>query len=124
METVSVGGRQYRIRTSDQGGVWTGCVERADTGDRFGLECSGSSAAEVTGRLTGWLTWQHEHMTALAALQSAERAYHRAIAAAAFDGATDPTTSVLQRQSLAELEAATEQLNRTRAAGRRYGEAP
>lgn len=116
METISLGERLYRIRAFECGDGWTAVVEHADTGDRFGLECTGPSRAEVVERLSHWLGWQHEHVAALADLQNAERAYHRVVAGGAFSGSLgDPAAQALQKESLAELEAATERLDRVRA---------
>lgn len=107
---------EYRLITSVRDGVWTAHAERRATGDRFGIDCVGPTEAAATDRLTTWLTWQHRHSKALETLQQAERAYHRAIADGAFGHPSDaPIASDLRRTSLAEIEAASAQLDEVRA---------
>src|ERR1700737_1758058 len=97
-------------------GQWTAHAECVDTGDRVGIECSGPSAEDVTARFTRWLEWQYEHTAALAALQTAERAYHRTIAGSAFANPTEgPTAIELQKESLEAVEAASIRLDEIRA---------
>lgn len=60
-----------------------------ESGERFGIEVSATSENEARERLGRWLGWQREHSEALAALQQAERAYHRAMTDAAFPSSTD-----------------------------------
>jgi hypothetical protein len=63
-----------------------------------------------------WLEWQHEHAAALAALQGAERAYHRTLAGSAFaDPSEGPTAIELQKESLEQVEAARTRLDEVRA---------
>ncbi len=60
--------------------------------------------------------WQREHAAALAELQEAQRAYHRAVAAAAFQGAVDePSAEQMRRESLEALDAARIKLDEVRA---------
>ena len=49
------------IRTTERDGQWVAHAERSDTGDRFGIECTGSTPEEAAGRLRRWLDWQAEH---------------------------------------------------------------
>ena len=63
-----------------------------------------------------WLEWQHEHAAALAALQEAQRAYHRTITGSAFVGPTEgPSAVEIQQESLREVEAARVRLDAVRA---------
>ena len=62
--------------------------------------------------------WQREHAAALAELQDAQRAYHRAVASTAFQGAADePTAEEMRRAALEALDAARMRLDEVR--GRR-----
>ena len=63
-----------------------------------------------------WLEWQREHAAALAALQQAQRAYHRTITGSAFVGPTEgPSAVEIQQESLREDEAARVRLDAVRA---------
>jgi hypothetical protein len=60
--------------------------------------------------------WQREHAAALAELQEAQRAYHRAVAATAFQGtAEEPSAEEMRRASLEALDAARIKLDDVRA---------
>lgn len=60
--------------------------------------------------------WRREHASALADLQDAQRAYHRAVAAAAFPDATEaPSAEEMRRASLEALDAARIRLDEVRA---------
>ncbi len=60
-----------------------------------------------------WLNWQREHTDALAALQEAQHAYHRAIAGSAF--APDECAALdAQKEALRRLEAARIRLDEVR----------
>jgi hypothetical protein len=116
MKETSIGDVRYRILTVERDGQWIAHAERVDTGDRFGIECGGSTQNGASDRLERWLAWQSEHRAALEALQSAEDAYHRAIAGSAFaDPAEEPTAIEMQRESLAALEASRVRLDEVRA---------
>ena len=112
MTLIVIGNVQYRVVCAQREGRWLAHAVQADTGDLFGVECAGGSEAEAIDRLTRWLTWQSEHATALAALQQAERAYHRTIAGSAFTNPSEgPTPIELQRESLEQVEAARTRLD-------------
>lgn len=111
---MRIGDAVYRVVTNTRDGVWTAHAERLATGDRFGIDCTGSTEAAATGKLTAWLAWQHAHSKALEALQQAERAYHRALAEDAFSQSPDESDD-LRRKSLAEIEAACAHLDEVRA---------
>ncbi len=114
-ETI-VGGRRYRIVASHREGDWIAHAERADTGDHFGIECAAATEAAAVDRVSRWLDWQHEHATALEALQQAERAYHRTVAGSAFASPTEgPSAIELQKESLEAVEAARLRLDEVRA---------
>jgi len=116
MKEVSVGDLAYRIRVIPHEAGWIASAERADSDVRFGVECTGATESEATDRLLSWLDWQHEHSTALAALQQAERAYHRTLAGAAFAApGEEPSVFELQSESLEALEAARVRLDEVRA---------
>jgi hypothetical protein len=80
----------YRIVTSvEPGGTWTAIALHPESGDRFGIDVSAANEHEARERLERWLAWQREHSQALAALQQAERAYHRAMTDAAFASSSE-----------------------------------
>jgi hypothetical protein len=121
MEETSIGAVRYRIPATERNGQWVACAERADTGDRFGVECTGTSPEEAAEGVARWLEWQHDHAAALEDLQRAEHAYHRAIAGSAFASPTEgPSAIEMQRESLEAVEAARVILDEIRA--RRPGE--
>jgi hypothetical protein len=116
LSDLTIGGVDYRLVATLRDGVWTAQAVRQPSGDRFGIDCAGPTEEAATHRLAKWLTWQDEHSRALAALQSAERAYHRALAEGAFGSVThESAADDLRRQSLAEIEAARGHLDDVRA---------
>ncbi len=63
-----------------------------------------------------WVEWQREHAAALAALQEAQRAYHRSIAGSAFAGPTEATWAVeIRKEALDALEGTRVRLDGVRA---------
>jgi hypothetical protein len=107
---------RYRIHVLQRGTDWVAWAERVDDGSRFGIECDAPTEAEAIARLTRWLEWQHEHATALAALQQAERDYHRTIAGSAFASeAEGPSPVEMQTEGLKAVEAARLRLDEVRA---------
>jgi hypothetical protein len=111
-----IGGTRYRTVVSGREGHFVACAERADTGERFGVECSGVSEADAVDRLARWIEWQHDHAAALEALQHAERAYHRTIAGSAFVSPIEgPSAAELQQDALDLLKAARQRLDDVRA---------
>ena len=70
----------------------------------------------------GWLEWQRDHAAALAALQEAQRAYHRTVVDRAFavggpqSAAGSPQSVVdVRQESLREVDAARLRLDEVRA---------
>jgi len=113
---VTIGGSRYRIVCAQRGDRWFAQAVRDDNGDPFGVECAGGSDQDAIDRLTRWLTWQSEHADGLAALQQAERAYHRTIAGSAFASPSEgPAAVEMQRESLEAVEAARVRLDEIRA---------
>jgi hypothetical protein len=111
---VVVGGVSYRLVANEREGQWTAHAERA-AGDRFGLEVAAASEAEAVSRLRAWLEWQHDHTTALAALQEAEHDFHRVVAGSAFANPTEgPTPDEMQKAALNRVEAARVHLDEVR----------
>ena len=105
-----------KILCSEREGRWVAHAVRDDTGDPFGIECSGATKQEAIERLTRWLDWQRDHAAALDELQQAERAYHRTISGSAFANPTEgPTAVEMQRDSLAAVESARIRLDDVRA---------
>jgi hypothetical protein len=107
---LTIGQDSYRVLTDERDGRWTAHAVRGDSGDRFGIEVAADSEEEATSRLSRWLEWQSQHMQALAALQLAEREYHRAMTDAAFGASAQPGGDVLEavnsaRRALDELRA-------------------
>ena len=116
MKTVTIGALTYRIPATERDGQWVARAERADTGDRFGIECTGASPDEAAACVERWLEWQHDHAAALEDLQRAERAYHRTIAGSAFASPTEgPSAIEMQKESLEAVEAARIRLDEIRA---------
>ena len=116
MKTATIGSLMYRISATERDGQWVARAERADTADRFGIECTGASADEAVGCVERWLAWQHEHVAALEDLQRAEGAYHRTIAGSAFASPTEgPSAIEMQKESLEAVEAARVRLDEIRA---------
>jgi hypothetical protein len=55
----------------------------------------------TTGPIETFAQWQREHAAALEELQDAQRAYHRTVAATAFQGTADePSAEEMRRASL------------------------
>ncbi len=113
MTDVAVGTETYRLVVSGQSGQWTAHAVHAASGDRFGTTFTGPTEADVVARLSAWLAWQREHAAALAALQSAEQAFHRTIAGSAFANASEAVE--VQKESLDQVEAARVRLDDVRA---------
>ena len=106
---------KYTIKTVERDGQWVAHAER-QSGDRFGIECSGATEREAVDRLQRWLDWQADHTAALEALQAAERAYHRTIAGSAFASPIEgPSATEMQKESLVVVEAARIRLDEVRA---------
>jgi hypothetical protein len=113
---IAVADKRYQLTAIHREGVWVARATDAASGDPFGIECTGATESEAIARLTRWLQWQHEHAAALRALQQAERAYHRTIAGSAFASPTEgPSAVEMQKESLAEVEAARIRLDELRA---------
>jgi hypothetical protein len=116
MKQIAIGDRRFNLIAIERDGQWIAQAVREDTGDRFGIECTGASEPDAIGRLTQWLEWQHEHAVALDALQRAERDYHRTIAGSAFARPTEgPSPLELQKESLEAVEVARVRLDEVRA---------
>ena len=47
VKEISVGDRKYRLVAFERGAEWIAHAERAETGDRFGIECSGRTEADA-----------------------------------------------------------------------------
>jgi hypothetical protein len=102
--------------TAWQEGECVAHAVRADTGDRFGIDCRAATEAEAIARLTRWLDWQHEHEAALEALQQAERAYHRTAAGVPFASAGGALEAAgIRREALEQVEEARLRLDDVRA---------
>ena len=70
----------------------------------------------TTDPIETFAQWQREHAAALKELQEAQRAYHRTVAATAFQGAADePSAEEMRRASLEVLDAARIKLDEVRA---------
>jgi len=112
---TTIGGTTFTLAAAERDGQWIARAMRDDNGDPFGIECAGATAADAIARLREWLQWQADHAAALAALQQAERAYHRTIAGSAFASPTEgPSAIELQKESLDAVEAARVHLDEIR----------
>ena len=70
----------------------------------------------TTGPSETFAQWQRQHAAALEVLQEAQRAYHRTVAATAFQGTRDvPSAEEVRRAALEALEAARLKLDEVRA---------
>jgi|GEM_PF-3279996 len=114
---LTLGPHTYTLHATEQAGTATAHAVRVDTGDRFGIDVTGNSEPEALDKLTRWLEWQYAHTQALEALQQAERAYHRALADAAFATARDSNAVDGSKVSLEQVDAARTTLDDVR--GRR-----
>ena len=109
---VVIDGRCFRISALLREARWVATAERADTGERFGVECAGETDAVAIERLRRWLDWQHQHTRALEELQQAERAYHRNVATNAFKSGPGERTSLeVHRDSLEAVAQARQRLD-------------
>jgi len=116
MDDLTIGEVTYCLVASLRDGVWTAHAERQPSGERFGIDCAGPTEEAAKDRLAKWLTWQDAHSKALEALQGAERMYHRTLAEGAFGSPGDESAADdLRRHSLAQIEAASAQLDEVRA---------
>ena len=111
---LTVGPATYRLVTVERDAQFTAHAVRVDTNERFGIETFASDPEDAERRLASWLEWQHEHTQALEGLQQAERAYHRAMAGAAFARPEDDSTEAA-RLSLESVNAARARLDEVRA---------
>jgi len=114
---VTLGTQTYRVSATARGSQWLAQALRAESGERFGVDVVAPTELEALDRLVHWLEWQFEHAQALDGLQQAERAYHRAMADAAFAVSVDQTGAGGGKASLATLDAARSHLDAVR--GRR-----
>ena len=112
---LSIGSTVYRLVTPERDGQWTAHAVRADSGERYGVETTSQVEQDAASRLAGWLEWQHDHTQALEALQQAERAYHRALADAAFAVSADSQAPGGSKASLDAVDAPRAQLDDVRA---------
>lgn len=110
---VEIGGCVYTLVTSARQQQWTAHACRGESNERYGLEVTAASEDDARERLTRWLKWQHEHTAALDALQQAEKAFHRAVASAAFS--SSEVQSAEARPARAAMDAARNALDDIRA---------
>jgi hypothetical protein len=116
MLKVSIADHRFILNAVEREGQWIAHAVREDSGDRFGIECAAASEPDAIDLLAEWLEWQHNHASALEALQRAERDYHRTIAGSAFASPTEgPSALELQKESLEAVEAARVRLDEVRA---------
>ena len=102
----------YRFVAVERNGHWVAQAEQVDTGRPFGIDCTGATEEQAIDRLRHWLEWQREHAAALLALQAAERVHHRTLAAELANRTDEGSRRA--KETLAALDAARVQLDRTR----------
>jgi hypothetical protein len=113
---ITVAGKAYRIVTVEHGGRWIAHAVRVENGEPFGIDVTAATAEDAAARLERWLEWQQAHTDALEALQQAERAYHRAMADAAFSAASAGSEPGEERRASLEIvDAARARLDEIRA---------
>lgn len=105
LKNVAIGETTYSVTAVERDGGWVAEARKAPSGMRAGPSACAGTPDEAVARLVRWLEWQREHEDALAALQSAEQAYHRAIAGSAFAPGLAEATEV-QQEALQRIEAA------------------
>jgi hypothetical protein len=69
----------------------------------------------VTRSVDTWSEWQRDHAAALAALQKAQRAYHRAAVGSAQSAPGSQQSEIERRSSLEAVDAARTRLDEVRA---------
>jgi hypothetical protein len=106
MTIMKAGSVSYRLLVVERDGRWVAHAEREDTRRPFGIDCSGATKGEAVDRLNRWLEWQDEHAAALAELQTAQRAYHRAVTGAFASHTEGPAALDVKQETLAALDAA------------------
>jgi hypothetical protein len=111
---LTVGPTAYRLVTVERDAQFMAYAVRIDTNERFGIETIAADPEDAQHRLAAWLEWQYEHTQALEALQQAERAYHRAMAGAAFARPEDDSTEAA-RLALESVNGARARLDEVRA---------
>jgi hypothetical protein len=114
MSDLRIGDCTYRLSVSAHAGRWVSHAARADTGERFGVECAGATEIEALDRLVKWLNWQNDHTAALRVLQECEREYHRTVAGSAF-AAPSHDRHIVEQRSLDQVAAARRRLDEVRA---------
>jgi hypothetical protein len=104
-QTILIGGTTYSIDVIERQGKWCAEARQAPSGMRMGPTATAATAEEAVAQLQRWLAWQREHQEALTALQTAQQAYHRAIAGSAFSSGLAEATE-LQHEALQKIEEA------------------
>ena len=113
---LTAGSVTFRLTSEARPDGWIARADLAATGERFGIECAGTSEVEALDRLRAWLEWQQEHAAALETLQRAEHSYHRAVVGGAFGASSEglPVAETSQA-SLDDVDAARVRLDEVRA---------
>ena len=101
----TVGGATYDVTTIERDGSWIAEARKAPSGMRMGPSATAGTADEAVARLVRWLEWQRNQEDALTALQTAEQAYHRAIAGSGFASGLAEATEI-QQEALQRIEEA------------------
>jgi hypothetical protein len=104
-KNLVLGDTTYTLSAIERAGAWVAEARKAPSGMRVGPPATASTAEAAIARLVRWLEWQRDHEHALAALQTAEQTYHRAIAGSAFASGLAEATEV-QQEALQRIEVA------------------
>ena len=112
-KNLVLGGTTYTLNAIERDNAWVAEARKAPSGMRVGPPVTASTATEAMARLVKWLEWQRDHEDALAALQTAEQTYHRAIAGSAFASGL-PEATEMQQEALQRIEEARVRLEEIR----------
>ena len=104
-KNLRLGEATYTLNAIEREGAWTAEARKGASGMRVGPPATASTAEDAIARLVRWLGWQRDHEDALAALQTAEQTYHRAIAGSGFASGLAEATEV-QQEALQRIEEA------------------
>ena len=105
----------YRLIALEGDGQWIARAFSVEDGERFGVDAAASTEDGALSLLRSWLEWHHALVSALEAVQQAQRAYHRTVTGTAFAAAGTGAQSEDGKASLDALDRARAALDAVRA---------